>query len=67
MYYMKRRFDEIRKKILKSIKNKPLTKMEISKEINADYRTVERHLIWLLGMGKIKTLKKNKKIYYKLK
>ena len=66
MYYMKRKFEEIRRKILYYLEKRTMTKMELSKTINADYRTIERHLIWLLGNEKIKKIEKNKKVYYKV-
>lgn len=64
---MKRKFVEIRKKILRSLRKKPMNRMEISRVIKADYRTVGRHLIWLLGTEKIKKVKINGKIVYRSK
>ena len=63
---MKRKFKEIRESILQHLKEKSLTNMELSKELKADYRTINKHLIWLLGMEKIEKIKRNKKVYYKL-
>jgi DNA-binding transcriptional ArsR family regulator len=62
---MKREFEEIRKKILLNLNKKPMTKMELSKIIKADYRTVERHLIWLIGTNRIKKVKFSGKTLYK--
>ena len=67
MYYMKRNFKEIRNKILKTLNKSKMTRMEIARNIDADYRTVERHIIWLIGIDKIKKVEKDKRIYYKLK
>ena len=64
---MKRSFDEIRNKIINSLTESRMTKMEIARNIDADYRTVERHLIWLIGTDKVKKVEKDKKVYYKLK
>ncbi|MBL7169657.1 MAG: hypothetical protein ISS48_01400 [Candidatus Aenigmarchaeota archaeon] len=64
---MKRSFEEIRNKILTTLTSSKITKMEIARNIDADYRTVERHLIWLIGTDKIKRVEKDKKVYYKLK
>lgn len=67
MYCMKRSFDNIRSRILSVLNKSEMTKMEIAMGIKADYRTVERHLIWLIGTEVIKKINKNKNIYYKLK
>jgi len=64
---MKRKFEEIRESILQNLGKKQLTNMELSKELKADYRTINKHLIWLLGMEKIEKIKINKKVYYKLR
>ena len=67
MYYsMKRTFKTIRNEILKLLETKIMTKMEISRAINTDYRTIEKHLIWLLGTERVMKVERNKKVYYKL-
>ena len=63
---MKRKFEDLRNKILKTLSDKPLTRMEIAKKIDADYRTVDKHLIWLCGVERIRKINRDKKIYYRL-
>ena len=63
---MKRNFDVIRKKILYVLNQNNMSRMEISRSVNADYRTVDRHLIWLIGYGKIRRIRRDKKTVYKL-
>jgi len=63
---MKRTFKTIRNEILKLLETKIMTKMEISRAINTDYRTIEKHLIWLLGTERVMKVERNKKVYYKL-
>ncbi len=61
----KKTFEEIRNKILYLLKTKKrLTPTQISQIMNADYRTVKRHLIWLRGLEKIKYKKEGRKTYY---
>lgn len=63
---MKRKFDDLRNKILKTLKDGGLTRMEIARKIDADYRTVDKHLIWLCGTDRIKRIKRDKSVYYRL-
>lgn len=64
----KRSFSKIRENILNLIKsNKKLTATELSKLMNADYRTTKRHLIWLKGLEKIESRNEGRKTYYFLK
>ncbi|MBI2233296.1 MAG: hypothetical protein HYU56_05220 [Candidatus Aenigmarchaeota archaeon] len=63
---MKRKFQDIRNKIFVAVSKKPLSKMEIAKTIKADYRTVDKHLIWLIGTQKIKKIIKGNKVVYKI-
>lgn len=63
---MKRKFDDLRNKILKTLKEGEFTRMEIARKINADYRTVDKHLIWLCGVEQVKRIKRDKKICYRL-
>lgn len=63
----KKTFEDIRNKILQLLKiKKKLTATQISQMMNADYRTVKRHLIWLKGLEKIKYKKEGRKTYYLL-
>lgn len=65
----KRTFQEIRTKILKSLKQKPKSITAVSKNINSNWITAYRHLIWLERVeGKVKKVKESKReIIYKLK
>ena len=63
---MKRKFKDIRKQIQRTLTNEECTRMEIARKLDADYRTIERHLIWLCGTDKVERIKKNKKVYYRL-
>jgi len=47
----KRTFEEIRKDILKSLSNGQNTINHISNETNINWKTVENHLIYLIGRG----------------
>lgn len=61
---MKRKFSEIRKKILLTLNKKEMARMQLAKSLNADYRTIDRHLIWLLGEERIKKVRNGEKILY---
>ena len=63
---MKRKFTDLRSNILKVLSDKQLTRMEIARKISADYRTVDKHLIWLCGIERIRRIKRDKKAYYRL-
>jgi predicted transcriptional regulator len=61
----KKTFNEIRENILKLLKTKKrLTATQISQILNADYRTIKRHVIWLKGLEKINSKKEGRKTYY---
>ena len=61
---MKREFSEIRKNILNHLSKKPMERMELARALKCDYRTIQRHLIWLAGEEKIKKSHRNDKTYY---
>ena len=63
---MKRKFDELRTEILNTLMKKPMSRMELAKAIHSDYRTIERQLIWLLGLEKIKKIQKDNKVFYRV-
>lgn len=61
----KKTFEEIRKNILSLIgMRKRITATQLSQLMSADYRTVKRHLIWLMGTEKISYSKEGRKTYY---
>lgn len=58
----KRTFEQLRNHILESLKGGPKNISQIAKEINADWRTVRRQLIWLEKVEeKVKEIKKNQR------
>lgn len=64
----KRTFKRIRDEILRLLaEKKELTPTQISQITGADFRTVKRHLIWLVGLGKLGLKRKGLKTYYFLK
>ena len=63
---MKRKFNDLRNKILKALNDGELTRMELARKINADYRTVDKHLIWLCGTEQIRKIKRDKKTLYRV-
>lgn len=64
----RRTYNEIRNSILSSLKEKVMTPTQLALTLNLDYRTIQRHLIWLKGTDKIKIVRKTgRKFYYKLR
>ena len=61
---MKRKFLEIRKRMLANLEKTEMTRMQLAKSLRADYRTIDRHLIWLIGQEKIRKIPKDDKIFY---
>lgn len=61
---MKRNFEEIREGILKQLSKNQMNRMELARALGSDYRTIDRHLIWLIGIEKVKKLSKNNEIFY---
>ena len=48
---MKRTFTEIRKKILKALKEEQKTVNQLSKETKINWKTVDNHITYILGKG----------------
>lgn len=61
---MKRGFEEIREEILKHLSKNPMNRMELARAVDSDYRTIHRHLIWLIGVEKVKKQTKKDVVYY---
>ena len=52
----KKKFEDIRNRIIINLQKNNHTKMELAKLLKSEYRTIERHLIWLLGTEKIRKM-----------
>jgi predicted HTH transcriptional regulator len=64
----KRTFKKIREDIINLLKDRnEATPTQISQITDADFRTIKRHLIWLLGLEKIGKKTRGTKTYYFLK
>lgn len=61
----KRTFEELRKEILKELKKGPKTVNEIATATGIEWRTVDKQLIFLTGLGKTEPVIRTKyvKIY----
>ena len=58
----KRTFKEVREKIL-DVLDKPKSITQIAKDVEATWKTTQRHLIWLDKMeGRVKIIRKSKRI-----
>ena len=52
--YLKRRFSDIRNKILQSLDIYPKSTNEISTDVKCAYKTAKKHLLYLESIGVIK-------------
>lgn len=61
----KRTFEELRKEILKELKKGERTVNEIAKATGIEWRSVDKQLIYLTGLGKVEPVLRTKyvKIY----
>jgi len=58
-HYLKRKFSDIRNKILESLIKYSKSTHEVATDINCDYKTAKKHLLYLESVGKVKNARFN--------